>query len=523
MSKATDLIDFTRASSGTALRKISYGSELVVNGTFDTDTSGWTLPTTATFTWDNGTARFVASGDRNDPAYQAISVTVGKVYSLSFTASSTSGEVGVRIYEDDSYGTSVLEVNDVSDQSYSNSFVATQGTLYIYITESSATDTGAANFDNISVKEVFFDQPDGTLELFNHPTNIPRIEYDASGNVLGLLVEEARTNLILNSDWSNGTASWGLFNGGLATVNSGIAPDNSNNALKLSKLSGSTAGYLRQTINVSNGSTYTLSVYAKKGSWDYLEVGGDAFGFGGDGVFFDLSAGTITGSQPSKITSIGNGWYRCSTTYTATASSISPFFRARISSTSLGDAEGYEYILLWGAQLESGSFPTSYIPTSGSTVTRASDVASIPVSEFGYNQSEGTLLITATPYDASSLSWYASFGSEAANSIQFYTSSSTIRTFIRKDSVDQAAFNSVDGASDNTELSFACSFEKNNVQSILNGGTIASDASAEIPNITSPLKIGTNTVSSGQLNGHIKSIKYYPRALTSTKIQELTS
>jgi hypothetical protein len=48
---------------------------------------------------------------------------------------------------------------------------------------------------------------------------------------------------------------------------------------------------------------------------------------------------------------------------------------------------------LWGAQLEAGSFPTSYISTSGAAASRSADVASIPTSAFGYNADKGTVVV----------------------------------------------------------------------------------------------------------------------------------
>lgn len=86
--KFSDLITFTRASGGTALRPIGYGSELVTNGTFDTD-SDWTKNTG--WTISGGVAS--SSGSNNYAGIgQVKSLTVGKVYSLTFTISSyTSG------------------------------------------------------------------------------------------------------------------------------------------------------------------------------------------------------------------------------------------------------------------------------------------------------------------------------------------------------------------------------------------------------------------------------------------------
>ena len=204
-SNYSDLITFTRASKGHALRPVSYGDELVENGTFDSTPTGW-LPansTLASVAEELVVTNSVAS--QYGFCYQGVPTAVGKLYLFTIDITATSSNAIIRIGDDASGNLNKKEdVNRVGPDSIRSLFVATASTTYIRLGNYVNTLNATSNFDNVSVKEVLFDQPDGTLTLFEHPDGVPRVEYDADGNRLGLLVEESRTNLVTYSeDFSN--------------------------------------------------------------------------------------------------------------------------------------------------------------------------------------------------------------------------------------------------------------------------------------------------------------------------------
>ena len=205
MSTFNELIDFTRSTTGTYLDSVVYGDELVTNGTFDTNTSGWT-------SWDNltrpeaasqvnGKGLLDASVGTSD-ARQDIAVVAGKTYSVSVTMLEDSGANG-RLYMSDganySYAFGSFQATG-TETTFTKTITPTQNTVRLYAYNSG---TAITYYSNVSVKEVIGGQVSGTPLLRTAAINEPRLEYDAQGNALGLLIEEARTNLLEYSNQAN--------------------------------------------------------------------------------------------------------------------------------------------------------------------------------------------------------------------------------------------------------------------------------------------------------------------------------
>jgi hypothetical protein len=222
--------------------------------------------------------------------------------------------------------------------------------------------------------------------------NVPRFDHNpTTGESLGLLVEEARTNLLLQSSDLT-TASWGLTNV-TRTANSTTAPDGTNTAVKIASTTGTWQTFLSQ-VSVAGITAIptTFSCYAKAAEANWFCLAGIQFG---EAIaFFNLATGALgtrSAGSAHSITPVGNGWYRCSVTCASASSTQWGFFPASTDNT-LTPAPIGNGVHVWGPQLEAGAFPTSYIPTTGATVTRAADVASMTGANFSswYNQDQGT-------------------------------------------------------------------------------------------------------------------------------------
>ena len=491
----SSLIDFTRASYGTALRPISYGDELVTNGTFDTDISGWSQERSANVTVANGIATHNPVAGINS-LVQGLDLTVGKLYLASITITeSTQLSSATFQTTPNSDGTSFASVNlsITSTGSYSKVFIATANDAYLTV---NAGDNDSYSFDNISVREVLFDQPNGTLTLFNHPTNIPRIEYDADGNRLGLLVEETRTNLITYSeDFSN--AAWSGYYQKPTFVTGQLAPDGSYTAMKWNTStttgsgSGAAGGLVFGQGQATAGVTYTASVWLKASA--------------SVNMAFGLTDGATT------VITLTNEWVR----YTYTGQSVNFLRLFQLNENTNEDIDIY----IWGAQTEVGSFPTSYIPTSGSTATRSADVASIGVSEFGYNQSEGTVVVEFQNTEINSTDRMVSINDGSGNNayqIQHVNGTSTSGR-IRVGATDYMFSNRTAISSGKAALLYSEEY----AQFATDGSANSQDTTVATATMTS-LNIG-HINGASQCNGHIKSLRYFPRKLTESQLEALTS
>jgi hypothetical protein len=204
--------------------------------------------------------------------------------------------------------------------------------------------------------------------------DLPRLDYSGGASCPALLLEPQRTNLIPHSEYF-GASQWTSYYSTISS-NDSTSPDGLENATRWTSTASGT--FLTTSLFISDPSN--LSVFVKYVDHPYIQLYSGASG--GDYANFDIQNNTIGTSgyntSNEKIESYGNGWYRISCTF----SNVSAGSTARIgfaqsltsnwgglNTSAAGD------VLIYGAQCESGSYPTSYIPTMGSAVTRSFDNA----------------------------------------------------------------------------------------------------------------------------------------------------
>ena len=364
-------------------------------------------------------------------------------------------------------------------------------------------------------------------------SGVARFDHNpVTGESLGLLIEEQRTNLLLYSEQFD-NAAWGKARASIA-ANIATSPDGTVNADKLVEdTTASNTHFTNQSVaSLTSGTAYTFTCFAKASERTWIALRFEAFNsvFTDSFAYFDLSNGTIGTVQTgitASITNIGNGWYRCSATRTAGASGTGRLAVLLASGnggiTYTGD--GYSGIFLWGAQLEAGAFSTSYIKTEASQVTRAADAASMTGANFSswYNQGQGTLYGEASP-PSSNASSYALFeigDGTLNNRIGLFklSTSGNASLEVRVNGSQEGVTNS--GAW-TTSGKFAGAYRANDFASSLNAATPSTDAVGNIPVVTQAL-FGRRQDGANVYSGTIKKLAYYPVRVTNAQLQGLTS
>jgi hypothetical protein len=365
------------------------------------------------------------------------------------------------------------------------------------------------------------------------PVNYGRIDHHPdTGICRGLLVEEQRINYIHYSDFSGG---WSEANGGRKVASYAMAPDGTKTATSISKTDGNVGGYVRHgtPISVTSGEPLIFSVFAKAGSFNFVEIGTDAFGNGGAGGTFDLSNGTVY-SGNGTIENIGGGWHRCILRGDATSTTVTPFLRAKEFGNSNGESHGYHNILAWGAQLETGSnakFVTSYIPTTGSAATRTPDYAGVQIqpdsssSGFFFNANKGTFYTeqyfpwdgsndTSTRYALSlrNISVLVLYKNSNSNAINTYDNSTALSRTVTSPGLAKLAMGYEQGGDKNI------SYNGSTASNAFNGGAWLDNYSEYYGYSANDFMFGNDN------NNHawIKKIAYYPEKMTNGQLSALT-
>ena len=366
-------------------------------------------------------------------------------------------------------------------------------------------------------------------KLLFAPANVPVFDHNpVTGEALGLSVWEARTNLLLRSQefgttWTATRAS--------VVANQIIAPDGTLTADKLVENTDNNSHLLQQSVTITAVS-HTYTVYAKAGERSWLILNFISSGGGVRNASFNLSTGalgTINADYASaSITPAGNGWYRCSVTRTATAAAwVCVAYIGSADNTISYTGDGTSGIYIWGAQLEAGAFATPYIPTVASTVARSADVAVMTGVNFSrwFNNAQGALVVEGRRDGTSSAFPNLATASDG-------TANNRILISIYG-ATNQPAFDVVSGGATQCALTktavgagvfakVAASYQTNSFAMTANGASVETDTLGTIP-VVNQLRIGSNATGTVDLNGYIRSLSYYPIALTSAQLQAVTA
>jgi len=360
-------------------------------------------------------------------------------------------------------------------------------------------------------------------------SGVARFEHNpVTGESLGLEIEEQRTNVLTYSDdFSN--AVWVKTRSSI-TSNTIIAPDGTLTGDKL--VEDTTASNSHQVVfnpTTISSAVYAGTVYAKavERSWVLIQIGATTAGL----AYFNLSNGTVgttTAGFTATITSVGNGWYRCSISGTIAGTSTNNFrvYLATADNTFSYTGDGYSGIYIWGAQLEAGAFATSYIKTEGATATRSADSASMTGTNFSswYRADEGTVYSETTSSTAGNFSgiYSISDGTSSNRMESYFLSGVAYGSFIRTNGVTQVELGNPTLTA-NTFLKNSSVYKTNDFAYCANAqASVGVDSAGTIP-LVNRIYIGAGSTGAvAFLNGTIKKLAYYPKRLTNAELQGLT-
>jgi hypothetical protein len=359
----------------------------------------------------------------------------------------------------------------------------------------------------------------------------PRFDHDpVTLACRGLLIEEGRTNLLSRSEEFNETA-WLKLRSSIS-ANSTVSPSGDNSADKLVEDASNNTHMVYRVLNTGSLVAHTFSVFAKADGRNFVYLNcGDGFPLNSH-AYFNLSngtLGTIGANATASITAFGNGWYRCSVTATPTSTTTNGFYiqTASANGTISYQGDGTSGIFIWGAQVEAGSFPTSYIPTTTAPRNRSADVSG-PIVDDGalnINQQEGTLLIEFTRELTGQTSgfksplriWASSAISDYAG-IDFHDS--LLRSPLRTSNTTVFTNSVADAVLGGRKMAF--SWKSGSSVSVIDSVVRATTAATfAFPSVLDTL--GFAGITSAAYSGRIASIRYYRKRLSNEKLQSLTA
>lgn len=344
--------------------------------------------------------------------------------------------------------------------------------------------------------------------------NVPRLDY-SNGSCPSLLVEPQRTNLVTYSEQFD-NASWSKASI-TVTGDSVVSPSGMQNADTFT-----TSTYPSTSVSKNNllsATNHTISCYVKSGSVSTFRLDLVTSGFAlGSSCIFNSSVlstnitnyGATTGSK-ATITSVGNDWYRC----TLTVLTTNAVYFAQLYPAANGS------VFIWGAQLEVGSYATSYIPTVATTVTRNADVISKTGISSLIGQTEGTIFVDFSIQGLILSRVFEINNGTEKNNIFLTLQGSNIAL-----AYNNIAYNTNFVIPLKTTTKSIIRYSSTKLSIFINGVEYTTDPSLPIPTFSgfTILGVGNNGLNANRnIQGNVNSLQIYKTALTDQECITLTT
>ena len=399
---------------------------------------------------------------------------------------------------------------------------AAQGSKFYSVLPSS----GVGDFDFTRSGSATRINSQGLIETVGN--GVSRLNYPMiDGKVVGCphhILEPQRTNLVTYSeDFSQ--SYWNKSGGIIISSNSTTSIDGTLNATKINGANSYGSVFIPST-TVLNGVKYTYSVFVKKNISSKLALRAMTTGndtrvvFNLDDLSTNISEGYDIGYDSSSIEVYSNGWYRCILTITTATTSL----RLNIYPDSPPNVSSQSGVYIYGAMLEQGSYPTSYIPTNGEAngVTRSAETANGSGDASTFNDSEGVLMaeISALDNDVDTKRISISDGTSSNRlSISF---SSELYGAILVSNGGVIINNSFEGYQVTLSNKIAIKYKQNDFSVFINGFEIYTNNNGNTTSFNT-LRFDDGYSSGLPFYGKTKQIQYYDSALTDSELEQLTS
>lgn len=356
----------------------------------------------------------------------------------------------------------------------------------------------------------------------------PRFEYSIGGSCLGLLIEERRENLATYSEQFN-DGSWVKLNSVGISANVTTSPDGTTSADKFVENTNTSHKVLAKSFTLTASTTYTFSLFVKSAERSnimiHLRKSDYSTRFGG---FFNLATKTFTGETSgggvlasSSIIEYPNNWFRLTITgdIGANTAAVTTLYLCDTNNNIGYAADGTSGLFVWGAQLEEGPFPTSYIPTVASPVTRSADNHTIVSPNF-YNPPISSIVLHYTPKVgvATATQTLLAFDNDTVSSEIKMSIVGITPTLNVVDATRATVSIATSPNISTTDIEYRVAFTiKQDKHTLTNNGVgIVTANSGSLPTNVNVMRIGHDK-RGNSFNGYIKKLIYYPRELpTST-------
>ena len=464
----------------------------------------WTLGTG----WSYGDGILSCVGDSaHTAATQSISFESGKTYKVVTDITITSGNFTIQLTGGGSTSGIVMSSTGI----YTELITANADRTTLSIRSNDGNGVGSVS--SISVVEVQGDRP--------------RLSYDITNGVVEkqphLLLEPSSTNLItFSEDFNNGWA----VNQTTRVANAGVCPDGTNNAFNL--IANAASGVHLLSFSGTGTNQRTMSIFAKQNGYTRFRfnTGSSGLGF----ASFNLANGTVASTggtffNNAKIESLPNDWYRCSMTMNSGGSTTVTIAMEDDAGNVTFTGDGTNGILLWGAMLEEQSYATSYIPTAGTTITRAAETCNN--SKPSVNSTEGVLYAeVAALVDGSNKGNRSIAISDGTSSqrvlIRFNNAEGVIQVFTTVSTTQGNMSHNVGDTKDYHKV--AIKYKLNDFSMFVDGTKVNTDTSGSVSS-AGTLNILNFDEGNGNNDfyGKVKGLAVYNEALTDAQLIELTS